>query len=127
VLLAAGVGEPVPAVPARAGDEESGAEGSAGAEEGSGSGGEGGGGNKPAAAGGGERGEGAGGGGGAPGEKGGGGGGAGAGGVKVRMVKASSQSVVRRRLGATSIIAGESLHEYPHAAADRGRVASFPG
>jgi hypothetical protein len=43
------------------------------------------------------------------------------------MVKASVERCERRRLGAPSIIAGESLHEYPNAAADRRGIRVFRG
>jgi hypothetical protein len=38
------------------------------------------------------------------------------------MVKASVERCAGRRLGALSSIAHQSLHEYPNAAADRGRL-----
>jgi hypothetical protein len=41
------------------------------------------------------------------------------------MVKTSKKGCEGRRLGAISIIAKESLHEYPTAEADRGRHCGF--
>jgi hypothetical protein len=50
----------------------------------------------------------------------------GVGGVKKRGKASGSGWCEGRRLGASSIFAGESLQEYPDVAADRGRHSGLP-